>query len=123
MEYLLRTDLWPSIETVVRAPDVDLHVPALCAVEVAAALRRGLLRRTLSEARASEALRDYHDLPLTHHGHRSLTERVVALRRNFSAYDATYVALAERLGGALLTADGPLARAVRTHSRLAVLPS
>jgi predicted nucleic acid-binding protein len=40
---------------------------------------------------------------------------MLELRSNFSAYDATYVALAERLKGELLTADAGLARAVRTQ--------
>lgn len=40
---------------------------------------------------------------------------MLELRDNFSAYDATYVALAELLGGDLLTGDGPLARSVSTH--------
>jgi predicted nucleic acid-binding protein len=41
----------------------------------------------------------------------SLLERVWALRENVSAYDGSYVALAESLGCALLTADQRLARA------------
>jgi predicted nucleic acid-binding protein len=60
----------------------------------------------------------YLALPLTRHGHAALLGRILALRDNFSAYDATYVALAERVGGRLLTADDPLARAVRTHTSL-----
>ena len=38
------------------------------------------------------------------------------LRDNFSAYDATYVAPAELLGGDLLTGDGHLAGSVRAHT-------
>ena len=40
-----------------------------------------------------------------------LLERVWALRDNLSAYDATYVAVAEALNCPLLTADARLARA------------
>ncbi|MGH2669261.1 MAG: hypothetical protein ACRDJF_09960 [Actinomycetota bacterium] len=46
----------------------------------------------------------------------------MALRRNFSAYDATYVALAEGIDGQLLTADGALARAVQARVRVATVP-
>jgi predicted nucleic acid-binding protein len=46
---------------------------------------------------------------------------MIALGENFTAYDACYVALAETLGAELLTADGHLARAVRSHSRMRVL--
>jgi predicted nucleic acid-binding protein len=41
----------------------------------------------------------------------SLLERVWSLRNSLSAYDATYVALAELLDRVLVTADERLARA------------
>ena len=37
--------------------------------------------------------------------HAVLTDRIWSLGANLSAYDAAYVALAERLGAVLLTAD------------------
>lgn len=103
-----------------RDPDTDLHVPALCDVEVASGLRRAVARKVCSVARAADALADYGDLPVTRHGHRTLLPRMFALRDNFSAYDATYVALAEALGAALLTADTRLARAVRAQGGIAL---
>ena len=87
-------------------------------MEVASALRRALRVGDLDERRAEEAVEDYLDLPLTRHGHQSLVVRVLELRDNFSADDATYVALAELLGGDLLTGDGPLAISVRTHAEI-----
>ena len=68
--------------------------------------------------RAADALEDYLDLPLIRHGHQALLGRILQLRSNFSAYDAAYVALAERLRSELLTADDALARAVRSQLRL-----
>ena len=106
---------------ILRASDVDLHVPALCDVEVAAGLRRALLRSLLSERRALAVLEDYVDLPLTRHGHQSLLERILELRANFSAYDATYVALAEHLSAELLTGDEKLTHAVRAHTKITAL--
>lgn len=103
---------------VVRDTEADLHAPALCDVEVVAALRRGIAQRLFPQARAQEALEDYLDLPLTRHGHVRLLERVFELRENFSAYDAAYVALAENLEAELLTGDGPLRRAVEAHTRI-----
>jgi len=91
-------------------------------VELAAGLRRALIRRALSVERAEEAAWDYLDMPISRHGHQQLLERILELRDNFSAYDAAYVALAERLDGRLLTSDERLARAVRTHTRVDVLP-
>jgi predicted nucleic acid-binding protein len=41
---------------------------------------------------------------------------------NLSAYDATYVGLAEVMGAELLTADDRLARAVGAHTGVPVIP-
>ncbi|MFN2433113.1 MAG: type II toxin-antitoxin system VapC family toxin [Gemmatimonadota bacterium] len=118
VEYVLRTTRSAPVARVVEDADSDLHVPALCDVEVAAALRRGMLSRRLNERRAEQALTDYLDLPIARHGHTSLVHRALALHPNFSAYDAVYVALAERLGAVLLTADESLARAARRHTEV-----
>lgn len=75
----------------------------------------------MGTTRAGKALADYNDLPLTRHGHTMLVELVLDMRANFSAYDATCIALAERLGADLLTADAPLARAAAKHTGLRVL--
>lgn len=123
VELLLRTPSAGPVEEVVTDRLSDLHVPALCDVETAAALRRLSLAGALDDVRREEALSDYSDLPVTRHGHLALLPRVLELRLNFSAYDATYVALAERLGANLLTGDRRLSRAVGTHTDLAVLTS
>lgn len=120
-EYLLRTDPGDRVTPVVESPDHDLHVPALCDVELSAVLRRALLSGRLGIRRARSALRDHLDLPLVRHGHRRSLARTLELRENVSAYDAAYVALAERLDAALLTADGALARAVGDRTDLEVL--
>lgn len=115
MEYLIGSGHAVTVRDLVRAPGASLHVPSLCDVEVASSLRRLLLHGILSEERVKEALRDYVDLPLTRHGHQSLMARILSLRTNLSAYDATYIALAERLGASLVTGDESLARATETH--------
>jgi len=97
-------------------------VPALCDIEVAAGLRMALHRDLVSAKRAGLALQHYLQLPLTRHDHRALLPRMLELRSNFSAYDACYVALAEGLDADFLTADEPLSRAVRTHTKINVLP-
>ncbi|HEX2165189.1 MAG TPA: type II toxin-antitoxin system VapC family toxin [Thermoanaerobaculia bacterium] len=120
VELLLATRLAPRVAAEVAVAGAELHVPALCDVEVAAALRRALARGRLDDERALLALQDLADLPLVRHGHQSLLGRVLALRHNLSAYDATYAALAERLDATLVTADGGLANAARDHLRLHV---
>ncbi len=113
VDFLLRTEEGTTVEPVLTDPSTDLHVPALCDVEVTSALRRLLRLRAVSLCRAEKALQAYLDLPLTWHGHRVLLPRCFALRDALSAYDATYVALAERLAAPLLTTDTRLASAAR----------
>ena len=113
--YLIGSARAATVRKAVRYPGESLHIPALCDVEVTSALRRLLLRKILSEDRATEALEDYLDLPLVRHGHQNLLARALSFRTNFSAYDAIYVALAERLGATLLTGDEGLARAAENH--------
>ena len=113
MEYLLRTPRSVSIEELITERNRDLHVPSLCDVEVCSALRRALLQNRLSIGRAEEALDDYLDLPLTRHDHQPLMEQILRLRNNFSAYDATYIALAKQLKASFATCDLALARSVR----------
>lgn len=123
VDYLLSPVTVETIAATIEAPEMDLHVPALCDVEVAAALRRAVLSRLLSTDRAQEALWDYLDLPLTRHGHEAILQRVLDLRENFSTYDATYAALAEALDAPLLTADTGLTRAVKERLGIATLPN
>lgn len=119
---MLGADRAGPIRETLRIPGIDLHVPALCDVEVTSGLRRATLQKRLSATRARDALDDYRDLPLLRHGHVALLGRIFELRANFSAYDATYVALAESLGAELLTADERLVRSVRSHGSVGILP-
>lgn len=89
----------------------SLHVPHLVDSEVASGLRRRTLAGHLEAPTAWSALSTWQQLGMTRYPAVSLLERIWELRGNVSAYDATYVALAEQLQCALLTADHRLARA------------
>lgn len=115
VEYLLGAARAEAIRAIIEDPDTDVHVPALCDVEVASGLRRLLLTRRMDIARATEAVEDYLDLPLVRHGHESVMASILALRANFTAYDATYAMLARRMGAPLLSADRRLLRAAASH--------
>ena len=88
-----------------------IHAPHLIDTEVLHVLARWVGRGWLALARAETALTDLGDLALVHHDHLPLRARVWGLRERMSAYDATYVSLAEALDATLVTADRRLARA------------
>jgi predicted nucleic acid-binding protein len=121
VEYLLSTPRSAALRSVVESADADLHIPALCDVEVASALRRLVVSRRLALERAREALTSQLELPLERHGHEAIVSRVLDLRDNFGAFDAVYVALAEITEARLVTADARLARAIRQHTHLTLV--
>lgn len=88
-----------------------LAVPHLADPEVANALRSQVVRGTVSDDQAREALRRWTRLGLRRFAAVGLLGRVWELRHNLTAYDATYVALAESIGCDLLTGDARLAGA------------
>lgn len=111
LEVLLRTPAAAAIERRLFESGQSLHVPHLLDLEVAQVLRRYAAGGELAAARGREALTDLADFPLRRYPHDMLLPRVWALRRNLTAYDAAYVALAEALGAPLLTRDQRLAAA------------
>lgn len=117
----------PAAEAVARHVadhEHDLHAPHLVDVEVLSAVRRLVGSKDASLERAAEAITDLLDLPIARYRHDILVPRVWELRKNFSSYDATYLALAEALtddGIPLLTADKRFARAIRAHTAVEAL--
>ncbi|MCC6245971.1 MAG: type II toxin-antitoxin system VapC family toxin [Gemmatimonadaceae bacterium] len=94
------------------AQNAVLHAPELLDIEVLHVVRRALARQLLTPSRAEQALGILEALPLARHTHAPLRRRCWQLRANLSAYDATYVALAEGLGARLLTRDARIAKVV-----------
>ena len=89
----------------------ELSVPDLVDVEVVSVLRRRWLAKTLTARRFAVAVDDLGALPADRYPVLPFMPRAYELRANLSAYDATYVALAEQLGCALVTVDRRLATA------------
>jgi len=83
----------------------ELAAPHLMDVEVAQVFRRFTLHGTLTAARARTALERLRELPLIRFEHGPLLARAWRLRENATIYDGVYIALAEGLGGVLLTSD------------------
>ncbi len=91
-----------------------LHAPELIEPETLNALRRLVLTGALTDQRAGEAASDISSVRLIRYPHAPLRERVWDLRHSLTAYDATYLALAEALDDpVLLTADAGLAAHAR----------
>jgi predicted nucleic acid-binding protein len=90
----------------------ELHAPLLAQYEVASGLTRQRARDELSREESDEALAIIAALGVTFDltpDNARAVEIAVGLQRH-SAYDAAYLALAERLGAEVWTLDGPLAR-------------
>ena len=89
----------------------DAAVPHLADSEVAHALRARVARGGMTEEDARRALGTWARLGIRRYGALGLLPRIWELRHNLSAYDATYVALAEAMACPILTADARLATA------------
>ena len=111
LELLLNTRLARRIADRLFSPDESLHAPHLLDIEVAQVIRRYCRAGELSAERGRETLADLADLPLSRYPHDFLLARIWDLRHNLTAYDASYIALAETLDAPLLTCDRRLAAA------------
>lgn len=120
IEVLLQTEAGAPAAERLLTFDSLLHAPYLLDVEVAQVLRRFVARGELPEQRARLALQDLLDLPIERYSHEVLLPRIWALQLNLTAYDATYVALAEILGAPLLTRDSRIQRAPGHAARIEV---
>jgi predicted nucleic acid-binding protein len=98
-----------------------IAIPDLADGETLAVLRRRWIAGDLLDERLDAAVSDLADLPFTRVPARPLLERMAELGANLTAYDATYVALAEVLDAALVTADARLARAPGLRCEVRVL--
>ena len=88
-----------------------LFAPAHLDVEVVSALR-GMARGNAALDRVvPRALTHLASFPIRRMPLSPLLERMWELRSNVTAYDAAYIALAEKLGGVLITCDTKLAKA------------
>jgi predicted nucleic acid-binding protein len=90
-------------------------VPHLIYVEVTSAFRRLAAMGRIDSYHSERALAELTALPAQPYEHTALLGRVWELRHNFSAYDATYIALAEVLSATLYTCDRKMCKGHRAR--------
>lgn len=89
----------------------DVSAPDLVDVETVAVLRKRWIAGTISERRFEAAVEDLEMIGLDRYPTLPFMGRAYELRAKVTAYDATYVALAEILGCELLSGDQRLVNA------------
>jgi len=99
-----------------------VHAPHLIDAEVVSALRRLVLAGTLNAEDGLKCLEAWSHLAVIRYAAGPLLQRMWELRGGISAYDAMYVALAELLDCALVTADARLSRASGLRCSVTVVP-
>jgi len=109
IDWLLQTASGQRIETRIYSRGESLHAPHLLDLEVVQVLRRLVRETAVSAQRADQAIQDLMSLRVTRYPHFVFLPHIWRLRNNFSAYDAAYVALTEKLGATLITRDARLA--------------
>ncbi|QNK81320.1 type II toxin-antitoxin system VapC family toxin [Nakamurella sp. PAMC28650] len=102
--------------------DERVHAPHLIDSEAASGLRQAVSHSLIDAGPGWTALHSWRRLGLSRYAVHPLLERIWELRDNLSAYDAGYVALAESLDCALITADAKLAQATGSRCPVTVVP-
>jgi predicted nucleic acid-binding protein len=100
-----------------------INAPHLIDTEIISSLRRQSGAGVVSAEDARRALDVWTQLGIIRYAAVPLMNRVWELRQNITAYDATYVALAEALDCPLVTADARLSRAPGIDCAVTVVPN
>ena len=93
----------------------NLVAPSIIDLEVMSALRRLEREGMLSASELTDATERWMRLRVKRQQVTGLIPRVAALRHNLQVADAFYVALAQLVGGPLITSDRRLATAPNLH--------
>ena len=101
--------------------ETSVASPALIDLEFTNVLRGLVAKKSIGPRLAERALSEFVKAPIQRYAHLALLDRVWRLRENLTAYDASYIALAELLGVDLLTIDRRLAGVPGIRCRVEVL--
>ena len=121
VEALLSLPLSRAVEEQLNRVDWQIIAPQLLIVEALQVLRRRVVAGYTSASDADEARSLLRALNIRLYGHEIFADRIWELRDNMSAYDASYVALAEASELELLTTDKRLANAPGHTARIILI--
>ena len=110
LELLYSTEVGELVAERIRE-EPSLCAPQLLIVECLQVLRRSEQRGEIDAGTAESLVGDLLALDIELYDHLLVATRVWQLRRNLTAYDASYVALSELLRAPLVTTDAKLAGA------------
>jgi predicted nucleic acid-binding protein len=121
VELLTNGTLADSIRGDLSGRDESFVVPHLIDVEAMSAIRRLVAGQRIGAHRSEQFLTGLAALPAERYSHTPLIGRIWELRHNFTAYDATYIALAEAMNAVLYTCDEKLCKGHRARVKLFTL--
>ena len=115
VELLTNGILADSIRGELSQHDESFLVPHLIDVEVMSAIRRLARGHRIESHRSKQFVAGLAALPAERYSHTPLIGRIWELRHNFTAHDATYIALAEATDAVFYTCDEKLRRGHRAR--------
>ena len=115
VEILFATTRGREVEQRVFGTGETLHAPHLLDLEVTQVIRRYLRANYINQVRAQQVFEDLLGVKYKRYPPDVFLRRIWALRDNFTAYDATYIALAEAIGATVVTCDAKMASG-RAHN-------
>jgi predicted nucleic acid-binding protein len=122
VEFLTNGPLADSIRFDLSGQDEPLIVPHLIDIEVVSAIRRLAAGRRITIDQADRIHTGLATLPAERYAHTPLLDRIWELRHNFTACDATYIALAEMMNAVLYTSDEKLCNGHKARVALFTRP-
>jgi predicted nucleic acid-binding protein len=99
----------------------EIYAPEVIDLEFASVIRKMLAQGKLGIDEATQLISTWASNGVVRCAHRQFLQRIWQVRENITAYDASYVALAEHLGFPLFTADLRLAKSAERYCEVVIV--